>query len=192
MYAQRMLRSVQVFNPFAELLSFPTARLRSRRDNEKFLRLISAICFLHQYQRPLKTLEVDSGEQIEYIECSIDDYRIAYELLSDGVLEKTLDDLLAPARKLLDLIKKYLEKRSKSESTPADRIVFERKDIREFTSWSFAQVRNNFRILKDYGKRQISPLRLYCGIPVMFHGNSFSSLSEVSASGSRSNKRYIE
>ena len=149
-YAQRMLRSVQVFNPFAELLSFPTARLRSRRDNEKFLRLISAICFLHQYQRPLKTLDVDSGEQIEYIECSIDDYRIAYELLSDGVLENTLDDLPAPARKLLDLIKKYLEKRSKSEGSSADRIAFERKDIREFTSWSFAQVRNNFRILKDY------------------------------------------
>jgi hypothetical protein len=149
-YAQRMLRSVQVFNPFAKLLSFPTAKLRSRRDNEKFLRLISAICFLHQYQRPLKTLDVDSGEQIEYIECSIDDYRIAYELLSDGVLENTLDDLPAPARKLLDLIKTYLEKRSKSEGIAADRIVFERKDIREFTSWSFAQVRNNIRILKDY------------------------------------------
>lgn len=149
-YAQRMLLPVQVFNPFAELLSFPTARLRSRRDNEKFLRLISAICFLHQHQRPRKKLKVESGEQIEYIECGIDDYRIAYELLSDGVLENTLDDLPAPARKLLELIREYLEKRAKVEGAPVDRIVFERKDIREYTSWSFAQVRNNFRILKDY------------------------------------------
>ena len=149
-YAQRMLRPVQVFNPFAELLSFPTARLRSRRDNEKFLRLISAICFLHQQRRSMKTLKIDAGETMEYIECTIDDYRIAYELLSDGVLENTLDDLPAPARKLLNLTKAYLEKRSKAEGIPAERIVFERKDIRESTSWSFAQVRNNLRVLKDY------------------------------------------
>ena len=31
-----------------------------------------------------------------------------------------------------------------------ERIIFERKDIREYSSWSFAQVRNNFRVLKDY------------------------------------------
>jgi hypothetical protein len=31
-----------------------------------------------------------------------------------------------------------------------DKIIFERKQIREFSSWSFAQVRNNFRILVDY------------------------------------------
>ena len=149
-YAQRMLKPVQVFNPFAELLSFPTARLRSRRDNEKFLRLISAICFLHQYQRPVKKLKVETGEEIDYIECSVADYRIAHDLLSDGVLENTLDDLPAPARKLLTLIKEHLEKRAKAEGVPAERIIFERKDIREYTSWSFAQIRNNFRILKDY------------------------------------------
>ena len=149
-YAQRMLKAVQVFNPFAKLLSFPTARLRSRRDNEKFLRLISAICFLHQHQRAVKKLKVETGEEIDYIECSVTDYRMAYDLLSDGVLENTLDDLPAPARKLIMLIKEHLEKRAKAEGVPAERIVFERKDIREYTSWSFAQIRNNFRILKDY------------------------------------------
>jgi len=149
-FAQRLLKAIAVFNPFAELLSFPTSKLRSRRDNEKFLRLINAICFLHQYQRKVKFLSLDSGEKIEYIECSIDDYRIAYDLLSDGVLENTLDDLPRPARHLLNLIEEYLEKRTKADGVPVERIVFERKDIREYTSWSFAQVRNNFRILKDY------------------------------------------
>ena len=66
------------------------------------------------------------------------------------MLENTLDDLPAPARKLIMLIKEHLEKRAKAEGVPAERIVFERKDIREYTSWSFAQIRNNFRILKDY------------------------------------------
>ena len=149
-YAQRLLRNIQVFNPFAEFLSFPTSKLRSRRDNEKFLRLINAICFLHQYQRKMQSLALDSGEKIEYIECSIDDYRIAYDLLSDGVLENTLDDLPRPARHLLNLIEEYLQKRAKTEDVPVERIIFERKDIREYTSWSFAQVRNNFRILKEY------------------------------------------
>jgi len=45
------------------------------------------------------------GEEIEYIECTLDDYRIAWELLADGVLENTLDDLPPSARKLLDLIR---------------------------------------------------------------------------------------
>lgn len=149
-YAQRLLRKVHVFNPFAELITFPTSKLRSRRDNEKFLRLITAICFLHQYQRKVKTHKLPSGQEFEYIECTLDDYRIAYDLLSDGVLENTLDDLPRPARALLDLIKEYLDKRSVKEDVSAERIIFERKEIREYTSWSFAQVRNNFRILKDY------------------------------------------
>ena len=148
--AQRLLRSVQVFNPFAELLSFPSSKLRSRRDNEKFLRLISAICFLHQYQRPVKKLGLKEGEEIEYIECTVDDYRTAYELLADGILDNTLDDLPRPARSLLDLICELLRRRSTTEGVPVERIVFERKEIREYTSWTFAQIRNNFRILKDY------------------------------------------
>ena len=149
-YAQRMLKPIQVFNPYAELLTFPSASLKSRRDNEKFLRLISSICFLHQYQRKVKKLKVDAKEEIQYIECTIDDYYIAYELLSDGVLDYTLDDLPKPARKLLELIKQYLKKKAEGDNVSIDKIIFERKEIREYTSWSFAQVRNNFRILKDY------------------------------------------
>ena len=105
---------------------------------------------MHQCQRKLKRKKINDHEAIEYIECTPEDYRIAYELLSDGVLDNTLDDLPAPARKLLDLIKKYLQERSKRESTCVEKIIFERKDIREYTSWSFAQVRNNFRTLRDY------------------------------------------
>ena len=83
------------------------------------------------------------------------DYRIAYELLSDGVLDNTLDDLPRPARKLLELIKKYLRERSNKDNIPVDKIIFERRDIREYTSWSFAQIRNNFRILQDYEYLQL-------------------------------------
>ena len=47
-YLQRLLEPVLVFNPFAELLTFPATTLKARRDNEKFLRLINVISFLHQ------------------------------------------------------------------------------------------------------------------------------------------------
>ena len=154
-YAQRLLRPVLVFNPYAEALSFPTASLRTRRDNEKFLRLINVICFLHQYQRKLERKKIGEREVVEYIECTPEDYRIAYDLLADGVLDNTLDDLPAPARKLLELIKGYLQERSRRDGVPAEKIVFERKDIREHTSWSFAQVRNNFRVLRDYEYLQL-------------------------------------
>ena len=149
-YAQRLLRKVTVVNPFAELLTFPSGSLRSRRDNEKFLRLISSICFLHQYQRPVKNAKLTDSETVEYIECTAEDYRIAYDLLADGVLENTLDDLPRPARRLLEVIHSYLDKRAEAEAAEKERLVFERKDIREFSSWSFAQVRNNIRVLTDY------------------------------------------
>ena len=83
------------------------------------------------------------------------DYRMAFELLSDGVLDSTLDDLPRTARKLLEITKQYLKERSAREGLPMERIVFERKDIREYSSWSFAQVRNNFRVLRDYEYLQL-------------------------------------
>ena len=150
-YAQRLLAEGHRRHPVRRASHVSRAGPSvSRRDNEKLLRLISAICFLHQHQREVKTLRLSKTEEIEYIEATIEDYRIAYELLADGVLENTLDDLPRPARQLFEIIHAYLEKRSKTEDAPKDRIVFERKDIREFCSWSFAQVRNNMRILADY------------------------------------------
>jgi hypothetical protein len=149
-YAQRLLKKINVFNPYAPLLTFPSSKLSTRRDNEKLLRLINVIAFLHQYQRKSKTVKLDNNEILEYIECNIDDYKVAYELLKDGLLDNTLDDLPRPARELLDIIKKFVELKTKQSDNPHDKIVFERKDIREFSSWSFAQVRNNIRTLKEY------------------------------------------
>jgi len=154
-YAQRLLRNIYIFNPYADLLTFPSSKLQTRRDNEKFLRIINVICFLHQYQRKIKKFKFENNDVIEYIECTPFDYKIAYELLSDGVLDNTLDDLPRPARELLDVIKRYIKDKSDNDDTPLDKIIFTRKEIREFSSWSFAQIRNNFRILTDYEYLQL-------------------------------------
>ena len=76
-------------------------------------------------------------------------HRIAHELLSDCVLDNTFEDLPSPARKLLELIKKYLQGKSKRDNIPVEKIIFEKREIMEYTSWSFAQVKNNFRTLRD-------------------------------------------
>ncbi|MCA9797666.1 MAG: DNA primase, partial [Candidatus Eremiobacteraeota bacterium] len=98
--AQRLLEPVKVVIPYVDLLSFPSRWLRTRRDNERFLSLIEASAFLHQHQRVKKTVQGPDGE-VAYIEATLDDYRLAYEL-AQGVLHATLHELSAPARELLE------------------------------------------------------------------------------------------
>ena len=102
---------------------------------------------------------MDGGETLEYIECTVADYRLAHELLSDGVLDNTLDDLPRPARELLELIKKYVTDKADAEGVVAEQVVFQRSQIRAYTSWSFAQIRNNFRTLADYEYIQLIKAR---------------------------------
>ena len=149
-YSQRLLRKIHVFIPYVDKLKFPSRQLKTRRDHQKFLRLIMVIGFLHQHQRKLKKLKQKNNQVIEYIECILQDYKIAYELLIDEILDNTLDDIPRTAKELLTLIKKYLHEKSKKDSVPIDKIIFTRKEIREYTNWTFVQIRNNFRILRDY------------------------------------------
>jgi hypothetical protein len=70
------------------------------------------------------------------------------------------------AKELLNLIKKYLEHKAEKEHTALDKIIFTRKEIREYAHWTFAQIRNNFRILRDYEyirelEKKQGPARLY-------------------------------
>ena len=62
--------------------------MRARRDQDRFLSLIEAVTLLYQYQRPLKT---DSRGKT-YIESTIKDYEIAYNLASVALLD-TFNDL---------------------------------------------------------------------------------------------------
>jgi hypothetical protein len=165
-YAQRLLRKIHVFIPYVDKLKFPSSQLKTRRDHQKFLRLIMAIGFLHQYQRKVKKKKIAENKELAYIECTLSDYRIAYELLKDGILDNTLDDIPRTSKELLTLIKTYLEKRAEKEHTAIDKIIFTRKEIREYTHWTFVQIRNNFRILRDYEyirelEKKQGPARLY-------------------------------
>ena len=120
--AQRMLEKLPVVIPYWEHLTFPTKWLRTRRDNERFLSLIEASAFLHQYQRPRKTARGSNGEEIAYIEATLEDYRTAYEL-AQTVLKASLHELSPVARDLLEKIS-HLEGE------------FTRREVRELTGWA--------------------------------------------------------
>ena len=81
--AQRMLKPVAVVNNFDQYLSYPSGNLITRRDHDKYLGLMEAIAYLHQHQRPVKTVAVD-GQPIEYVEVTLEDIDTANRLIQRG------------------------------------------------------------------------------------------------------------
>ncbi len=123
--AQRLLEKIPVVIPYAGHLTFPTKWLRTRRDTERFLCLIEASAFLHQYQRPRKTARTPEGD-MAYIEATLDDYRIAYDL-AKVVLKASLHELSPVARELFDQVAGIEGE-------------FTRREVRELTGWSQRRV----------------------------------------------------
>ena len=134
--AQRMLEEVKVVIPYVEHLTFPTKWLRTRRDNERFLCLIEASAFLHQYQRVKKSCRRPDGEEVFYVEANLDDYRLAYELAKD-VLRDTLHELSPAAREVLQTANSF------------DGGAFTRRDLREALGWSQKRVHQAVHELLD-------------------------------------------
>jgi len=100
--AQRLLKPMAVVNPFTTYLSYPNRSLRTRRDHKKYLGLIRTVAFLYQYQRKIKTVDVE-GQPVEYIEVTLDDIDKANQLANE-VLGQSLDELARPSRTLLSCL----------------------------------------------------------------------------------------
>ena len=140
--AQRLLAPVEVLNPYAPALTFPSGRTRNRRDHEKYLTLIDAIALLHQHQRPRGRHEATGAAEsktIEYVSVTLDDIALANELAPE-VLGRSLDELPPQTRRLLDHIRALV--RSRAEGTSAKlAATFARRELREACGWSLTQVR---------------------------------------------------
>jgi hypothetical protein len=122
-----------VVNPYAPQLAFPATSLRARRDHKKYLNLIKAIAFLHQYQREVKTHQ-EGAETLAYIEVEPSDVEKANALVGE-VLGRTLDEVSAPGRALLGEIRRM--------SGKAPEKHFTRRQIREACGWSDFQVKTH-------------------------------------------------
>jgi len=138
--AQRLLATVEVLNPFAPALTFPSGRTRNRRDHEKYLTLIDAIALLHQHQRPRGRHEV-AGRVLEYVEVTLDDIALANELAPE-VLGRSLDELPPQTRVLLGHIRALVKARLAQPGQGAKlAATFARRELREACGWSLTQVR---------------------------------------------------
>ncbi len=139
--AQRLLATVEILNPYAPALTFPSGRTRNRRDHEKYLTLIDAIALLHQHQRPRGRHEV-AGRVIEYVETTLDDIALANELAPE-VLGRSLDELPPQTRQVFDHVRALV--RSKRGATlpvpPLHVFTFSRRELHERCGWSFTQLR---------------------------------------------------
>jgi len=145
--AQRLLKPIAVVNPFADKLNFPDGLTRTRRDHMKFLTLIRAVTLLHQYQRPVHS--VANGDRVlEYIESTRSDIEIAAELIKQ-VLGRSLDELPPQTRRMLLLIDDMV--RAQCERLEMERADyrFSRRDVRQFTGWSDAQVKRHLHKLEE-------------------------------------------
>ena len=138
---QRMLRPLDVRNPFGELLTYTDDRLLMRRDNPKYLALIEAVAFLYQLQKPVKRLTA-AGKTVEYIEVSLRDIALANELAAE-ILGKSLDELSGPSRRLLQLIEQMVNEWAKAQKVEPHQVDFCRRQLREYTRWSDYQIRTH-------------------------------------------------
>ncbi len=108
---QRLLSPVTVHNPFAEHLILPRSVFKPRRTNSHYLQFIEAVTFYHQWQRP-KKYDESTGE--EYIETTLEDIKIANDLIKAVLLRKS-DPLNGATRNYLESLKKYLKDKGDTE-----------------------------------------------------------------------------
>jgi hypothetical protein len=145
--AQRLLKPLAVVNPYAPKLTFPSESLRARRDHKKYLGIIKVIAFLHQYQRQVKTYG-EGQEAVAYVEVTVADIEKANKLAGE-VLGRTLDELSAPSRALLLVIREMVKKKSKELGLGSQECRFTRRGIREFSGWSDFQVKTHIGELAE-------------------------------------------
>ncbi len=143
--AQRLLRNILIVNPFGEALNFPDHLMRTRRDNERFLDLIACVCFLRQYQKIVRWEGLT-----EFIECDIDDYRIAYNVMVKGILGATMNEIPGQAAFLYEELRRVMREKAESENLKPEEVSMTQREIRERTNLNQMFVKRYLRVLTEY------------------------------------------
>jgi hypothetical protein len=142
--AQRLLRPVEVLNPYADALTFRSDRTRLRRDHEKYLSLIDTIALLHQYQREQKKNE----DGIPYVEVKLSDIEAANKIAHE-VLGRSLDELPPQTRRLLTLLGEWVARECEARNLERGDFHFSRRQLREAFGWGDTQLKVHLCRLLD-------------------------------------------
>jgi DNA primase len=145
--AQRLLQPLAVVNPFARQLTFLDDKTRTRRDHEKYLRLIVSIALLHQYQREVKT-KYRNEKPMPYIEVTRADIATANRLAAE-ILGRCLDELPPQTRRFLCLLDDMVKRAGEEKKIARVDHRFTQRDARAFTGWSQFQIKVHLAKLAD-------------------------------------------
>lgn len=143
--AQRLLKPLEVVNPYADELTFTAERTRTRRDHEKYLTLIESVTLLHQHQRKLE----DDALAGPHIKTTLEDIAIA-NAIATQVLGRSLDELPPQTRRLLEALKAMVAGICDKRKIDQDKARFTRREVREATGSSETQVRLHLQRLEDF------------------------------------------
>jgi hypothetical protein len=150
--AQRLLKNILIINPLGEYFDFPDTLMRTRRDHDRFVDLIAAVCFVRQYQKEVKyTTDKVTGQSVEYIECDLEDYRIAYQITVKGVLPSTLIDLPKSLVRFHEEVCRMVRAKAKQNSLDFCDVTFSQREIREYIDWLGKEsIKRYLRMLLSY------------------------------------------
>ena len=137
--AQKLLRALDVVNPFARDLTFLDDKTRTRRDHDKYLTLINAIALLHQQHRPVRETLRD-GELKEYICVTVADIALANRLANE-VLGRSLDELPPQTRRLLLQLDAWVTAECARLGLVREDFHFTQRMVREALGWGNTQVK---------------------------------------------------
>lgn len=148
--AQRMLKKIEVVNPYYKKLSFREDLFRLRREQEKYLRLIDTICLLRQHQKEKKQHFIPKMEsRVPYIEVSLKDIELANKL-AKKILSITLDELRPQSRNMLEIVYSNVCKETKQKGIKFHEYHFTRRDIRRWSNFPDTHVRRYIEDLQHY------------------------------------------
>ncbi|MFA5810487.1 MAG: hypothetical protein WC935_09200, partial [Thermoleophilia bacterium] len=143
--AQRLLEKVAIVNEFAPLLDFPTNLMRLRRDHDRFLDLIACVAYVRQYQKPSQQV---GGTR--YVVCDLEDYKVAYRIMVDGVLASTLREMPKGAQILHEELLKLAKREAQRQKLAVHEVTLTQRMIREQTQLGQTWVKENLRTLVEF------------------------------------------
>jgi DNA primase len=135
---QRVLRPIQIINPYAKWIQLPEQVFKPRRTMTLLLGFIEGVTFYHQYQRDIKK---DAGGQ-HYIETTINDIEQAFALLKDVLFSKS-DELTQATRSFFEHLKTHLTEKGEQ--------VFTAQQIRKVFRLEPRTIQRYIRELYQYG-----------------------------------------
>jgi len=141
---QRLLRPLEVKNPYARLLRIQAERQSARRDNMRLLGIIQVITLLRQMQR--KMLHHPDGGA--YIESTVEDVLDGVQLAAQ-YLGRSLDELPANTCDFLKMFHARVQELARERKMEPEQIHLSRMDLARLTGLSPGQAYRHLKQLVE-------------------------------------------